>query len=79
MPIHPPAHIDGCSLVVLTRSKGRYTIEASGILAFDGEILSIAGTNRIISEAEQDKIKDVLPDSQIKQAIGFQFFLITNE
>ncbi len=84
MPTYHPAHIDGCSLVVIRRAKGRYRrgfgeVE-SGVLEYDGEALVLRGaddsTRRVISDAEQDRILPVTNANRIPPCLGFQFFMV---
>ena len=76
---HHPAHIDGCSLVILRRrssllSAGFEVVE-SGTLSYDGETLTLesdhAARTREVTLAEQNHILVVSELNRIPEFIGF--------
>ena len=74
-----PAHIDGCSVVILRRHGLGYVSEQDGILAYDGETLSLvlADAKRVFLDEEINSLKPVVEGNSIPECKGFDFFLIT--
>jgi len=75
--MYQPTHLDGNTLVVISRHKGRFMHERSGRLSYDGDVLTV--DNVPLSEAEIASIKPVVAGTLIEQAVGFDFFLMLNE
>jgi hypothetical protein len=76
--MHYPAHLDGCS-VVLLRQEGRdFRVLESGCFSFDGETLSLvhAESSRPFSDGEQDALMPVAAGNRIGECRGFDFFLL---
>ncbi|HVJ85816.1 MAG TPA: hypothetical protein VM452_09250 [Caulifigura sp.] len=75
--MHYPPHIDGRTVVVLSRAVLGYRIIESGILSYDGESLTLVGetSRRLFTDAELASVLDVTPDNRIPQCRGFDFLL----
>jgi hypothetical protein len=82
--MYQPAHLDGCSLVVLRQRprlvSAAFEIIESGLLSYDGETLVLVSdrdqSRREFSQAEQDRIKVVCESNQIAECDGYRFFLL---
>jgi hypothetical protein len=82
--MHPPAHIDGCNLVILRQTGGslRWTFEVveSGWLHFDGDTLTLDSDRgappRAVSEAEQEQILTVSEKNGIPHCAGYRLFIL---
>jgi hypothetical protein len=79
--MYQPAHIDGCSLVVLeptNRLTGQqFAVIARGRFSFDGENLTLRledGLEIPFSDKELADVKIVHPQSKIPECLGFNFF-----
>jgi hypothetical protein len=76
-----PAHIDGCSLVVL-RPRGSilggYDVVESGCLEYDGQELRLAsdGGSRVVTQAELAELQPVAAQNRIAACQSFDFFRI---
>jgi hypothetical protein len=76
--MHQPAHVDGCSVVILRRTHLGYVIIDSGLLSFDGETLTLGEGDaaRVVSHAELRALLTVAQDSRISACRGFDFFVL---
>ena len=79
--MYHPAHIDGCTVVVLRPHGLGYAAVESGWLSFDGVELALVtdDTRRTLSDGEVDLLKLVVPGNRIASCQGFDFFLIRPE
>lgn len=77
--MHHPAHVDGCSVVVLRQGRRGFQVVESGILLFDGEALALGEgeSRRPFSEGELEALMHVTPNSHIPECRGFDFFVLT--
>jgi hypothetical protein len=76
--MHHPAHIDGCTVVVLRQERWGFRVLGSGRLTHDGESLTLVDSDvcRPFSDAERDSLLPVGPGNRIPQCRGFDFFLL---
>ena len=73
-----PAHLNGCSVVVLSKDRRGFQVVERGVLSFDGETLSIGygESHRIFSDFERDSLMPVVADCYITDSQGFDFFVL---
>jgi hypothetical protein len=73
-----PAHLDGCSVVVLRQGRRGFHVVESGFLCFDGERLTLGEGRacRVFTDAEQESLMTVTEHSRIPECRGFQFFVL---
>jgi hypothetical protein len=75
-----PAHIDGCSVVVLRQGRRGFHLVESGFLSFDGETLWLGEdeSRRVFTDAERESLMPVAANSRIPECRGFQFFVLAD-
>ena len=73
-----PAHLDGCSVVLLRQVRRGFSVVESGILCFDGETLTLGEgqARRAFTDAEQEALMVVAEGNRIRQCQGFRFFVL---
>ena len=73
-----PAHIDGCTVVVLRMERWGFRVLGSGRLSYDGEELALVDgeASRPFSNAERDSLMPVGPGNRIQLCRGFDYFLL---
>ena len=73
-----PAHLDGCSVVVLSNERRGFQFVERGVLSFDGEALSIGDgeSRRIFTDLQRDSHIPVVVNSRIPECQGFDFFVL---
>ena len=73
-----PAHLDGCSVVVLRQDFWGFHVVESGFLSFDGESLTLGEGQscRVFTDAERESLMPVAANSPIPEFRGFQFFVL---
>ncbi len=73
-----PAHLDGCSVVVLRPDRRGFRVVESGVLNFDGETLTLGEgpSRRAFTDAERDSLMPVAANSRIPECRGFRFFVL---
>lgn len=77
-----PIEVDGRTVVIMRRSSrwlgSQFVVEASGRLEFDGEMLTLVGSNvqRDITKEELASLMTVKPDSLITECCGYDYFLV---
>ncbi len=76
--MHQPAHVDGCSVVVLRQGRHGFNVVESGILSFDGDSLTLGEgeARRAFSDGELASLMHVTPNSRIPECRGFDFFVL---
>ena len=74
----PPAHLDGCSVVILQQRDGLlggFDAVESGWLSFDGERLEIESnrdsSRREFTDAEQESLIPVSASNHLPQCAGY--------
>jgi hypothetical protein len=79
--MHQPAHIEGKTVVMLSRRGSSHAVIESGRLAFDGEDVSLvtAEAKRLFSPEEIDSLVLVVAGNRIPECLGFDFFTIRSE
>jgi hypothetical protein len=77
--MYRPVHVDGRSLVILRRGCSVFRVLESGILSYDGRMLSLGGGDlrRVLSDGELQSIMPVAPGNRIPECRGFDFFLLS--
>jgi hypothetical protein len=78
--MHQPAHIDGCTVVILRQVRWGFRVLESGYLSFDGETLSLVRgeAQRPFSVAGQDSLITVAEGNRIPECRGFDLFLMVD-
>jgi hypothetical protein len=73
-----PAHIDGCSVVILRQLRHGFQVVERGVLTFDGEKLSLGEgqLQRVFTDNERDSLMPVAANSRIPECQGFDFFVL---
>jgi hypothetical protein len=77
--MHHPAHIDGCSVVILRQGwRGLHVLE-SGMLSYDGQTLTLGEdqSRRVFTDDELQSLMPVVEGSRIPECRGFDFFLLS--
>lgn len=76
-----PAHIDGCTVIILRRRGRGFHVVEQGMLSHDGDSLSLVGTEteRPFSEAELNSLKLVVEGNRIPECQGFTFFMLGDD
>jgi hypothetical protein len=79
--LNSPAHLDGCTIVVLRAQGWSFRIVESGRLSFDGQVLTLVGDGgeRSFSDTEAEALILVTTENQIPECQGFDFFLIAED
>jgi hypothetical protein len=73
-----PAHLDGCSVVLLRQESRGFRVLERGCLSFDGETLSLvhAESSRPFSNGERDSLMPVTAGNCIPECRGADFFVL---
>ncbi|MBL9094308.1 MAG: hypothetical protein JNL96_24015 [Planctomycetaceae bacterium] len=78
-----PAHIDGCSVVIIRQRHGflgGFDVLESGWLSFDGKTLTLESdrdsSRRIFTDVEQQSLKVVSEFNNIAECVGRQLFVL---
>jgi len=76
--MHQPAHLDGCSVVILRKVRRAFSVQEQGRLSHDGQKLMLVhgDARRLFTDAEIGALLSVTTDSRIPECKGFDFFLI---
>jgi hypothetical protein len=76
--MYHPAHIDGCTVVLLRQDRWGLRVIGGGRLSYDGESLTLVDGEapRRFSDAERDALMPVGPGNRIPECRGFDFFLL---
>jgi hypothetical protein len=77
--MHHPAHIDGCSVVILRQGRRGYRALESGMLSYDRQALTLGedGSRRVFTDDELQSLMPVVEGSRIPECHGFDFFLLS--
>jgi hypothetical protein len=75
-----PAHVDGCSVVILLQGRRGFRVLESGVLDYDGSTLWLGEgkSRREFSDEERESLMPVAPGNRIPECRGFDFFLIAS-
>ncbi len=73
-----PAHIDGCTVVIIRQVRRGFEVVESGRLSFDGTTLWLEtqGASREVKDEEINSLQIVVAGNRIPQCLGFDFFRI---
>ena len=77
--MHHPAHIDGCSVVILRQGRRGFHVLESGMLSYDGQTLTLGEdeSRRVFTDDELQSLMPVVEGSRIPECRGFDFFLLS--
>ena len=77
--MHHPAHIDGCSVVILRQGRRGFHALESGMLSYDGQTLTLGAdeSRRVFTDDELQSLMPVVEGSRIPECRGFDFFLLS--
>jgi hypothetical protein len=77
--MHHPAHIDGCSVVILRQGRRGFHVLESGMLSYDGQTLTLGedDSRRVFTDGELQSLMPVVEGSRIPECRGFDFFLLS--
>jgi hypothetical protein len=76
-----PAHIDGCSVVVLREGRRGFHVVESGTLSCDGETLWLGEgeARRVFTDGERDSLMPVAANTRIAECRGFSIFVLAKD